>query len=123
MEEKRAEMIPPTEELKEEKQSKPERKRQIERPDNNLTMSTQLSTDQLICKSPNDSSNPSIHSNTGSVVKEDSKKDSFNLLLSMGLLQVLFGVLMVVFGVLVIVHGSSLSQVNFILYLIYNLIS
>lgn len=90
--------------------------------DNNLTMSTQLSTEQLICKSPQDSSrtNSSVNSSikggsTPQVKKIESnqkKSEGFNVVLYTGLMQVLFGFLMVVFGVLVILHDASLSQIG-----------
>lgn len=96
-----------------------ELKKPLEKCDNHLTMSTQLSTEQLICKSPRESSNSSVHSSVKSLnkkgsteVKKDENSAKFNLVLYMGLLHILFGFLMVLFGVLVILHDASLSQVG-----------
>lgn len=92
--------------------------------DNNLTVSTKLSTDQLICKTPRESPNGSVKSlghknNEYKGVKgcyEVKKgyaglKEQCSAPLCLGLLQVLFGLLMVGFGMMVIFQESSLSQV------------
>lgn len=86
--------------------------------DNNLTISTKLSTDQLICKSPQNSPNLSNRSANKEQQKVEIRRPEkkfklkcLNLTLYLGVLQVLFGLLMSVFGVLAILHGASLSQV------------
>lgn len=84
--------------------------------ENNLTISTKLSTDQLICKSPQTSSpEGSIKSLRNIIPVKDSednrKRDETPIALYFGVLQILFGLLMAVFGVLVLVHNASLSQV------------
>lgn len=71
----------------------------------NMTISTKLSTDHLICKSPQESPSNSVKS----ISKQ---KGDDNCLLCLGLLQFIFGFLMVVFGGLVIHYDASLSQVN-----------
>lgn len=93
--------------------------------ENNLTVSTKLSTDQLICKSPRESPNGSVKSveknNEFKSVKGGYEvKGSCNRLkkrcsstLCLGTLQVLFGLLMVGFGMMVIFQEASLSQVKF----------
>ncbi|XP_071052286.1 uncharacterized protein [Onthophagus taurus] len=83
--------------------------------DNNLTMSTKLSTDRLICKTPKETPNSSLN---GEEKKEklDAKKPlkmkCRNLELYLGVLQILFGILMTVLGVLTIIHKASLSQIG-----------
>ncbi|CAH0564607.1 unnamed protein product [Brassicogethes aeneus] len=76
--------------------------------DNNLTISTKLSTDQLICKTPQLSPSISVKSLKDETTKK--KTVRINGFLYLGILQVLFGILMMVFGVLVILHRASLSQ-------------
>lgn len=82
-----------------------------EKPEINSTVSTKLSTDQLICKSP-----PSSVSTAGSNNEDKNKSatitDQTPIVLYLGVLQILFGLLMAVFGVLVLIHESNLSQVN-----------
>lgn len=83
------------------------------------TISTKLSTDQLICKSPQESPNASVKS-----LKENTKKPprkfQFNGLLYLGILQIIFGIFMMVFGILVITHQASLSQVSHLILSNYN---
>lgn len=81
---------------------------------NHLTISTKLSTDQLICKSPNTASpEGSLKSLRNALpVKEDKKKNETPIILYFGILQIFFGLLMAVFGILVLVHAASLAQVN-----------
>lgn len=91
--------------------------------DNNLTISTKLSTDQLIFKSPQNSPNLSDRSSPKARQRIEPRCTKpfrircLNLTLYLGILQILFGMLMSVFGVLTIIHGSSLSQV-FIFFLL-----
>lgn len=89
--------------------------------ENNLTVSTKLSTDQLICKSPKESPNGSVKSlekidafKGGFGVKGGCKrlKETCSAPLCLGLLQVVFGLLMVGFGMMVIFQEASLSQVK-----------
>lgn len=84
----------------------------LDKLENNLTLSSQLSTDQLIVKSPQESPDASVNSLNQEVRKNDSK-GCFDVVMCTGLLQVLFGGLMVAFGVLVIKYEANLSQVNF----------
>lgn len=81
-----------------------------DKPEINSTVSTKLSTDQLICKSP-----PSSISTTEPIPedkdKNDRKVEPTPTALYLGVVQILFGLLMAVFGVLVLVHDSNLSQV------------
>lgn len=92
--------------------------------ENNLTVSTKLSTDQLICKSPRESPNGSVKSlgknnefksvKGGYEVKMrgcERLKERCSSTLCLGTLQVLFGLLMVGFGMMVIFQEASLSQV------------
>lgn len=91
--------------------------------ENNLTVSTKLSTDQLICKSPRESPNGSVKSmeknnefksvKGGYEVKRGCErlKERCSSTLCLGTLQVLFGLLMVGFGTMVIFQEASLSQV------------
>ncbi|KAI4456685.1 hypothetical protein MML48_8g00000852 [Holotrichia oblita] len=86
--------------------------------DNNLTISTKLSTDQLICKSPQNSPNLSDRSSPKARQRIEPRCTKpfrlrcLNLTLYLGILQILFGMLMSVFGVLAIIHGSNLSQIG-----------
>lgn len=76
---------------------------------NNLTMSTLLSTDRLI-RSDKDSTLASIKNDD--IFEKNSTKALFiNPILFLGTLQLFFGLLMVAFGVLVIINEASLSQV------------
>ncbi|EFA05123.1 uncharacterized protein LOC660485 [Tribolium castaneum] len=70
------------------------------------TISSKLSTDQLICKSPQES-NSSVKSLEKIIVGGDDGS-----LLCLGLLQFIFGFLMVVFGGLVLQYDASLSQLG-----------
>ena len=70
------------------------------------TISSKLSTDQLICKSPQESPGSSVQSVEKIVVGDDGS------LLCLGLLQFIFGFFMVVFGALVIQYDASLAQVS-----------
>jgi hypothetical protein len=74
--------------------------------DNKNTISSKLSTDQLICKSPQESPNSSVKLEKIIIEGDDSS------LLCLGLMQFIFGFLMVVFGGMVIHYDSSLSQVS-----------
>lgn len=80
--------------------------------DNNLTISTKLSTDQLICKTPKESPNVSVKSlpRDGEVKKVDGGGD---IILYLGVSQIVFGLLMAVFGALVLVHDARLARVSF----------
>lgn len=83
----------------------------------NSTVSTKLSTDQLICKSPPSSVELGINDEGRKVSRvengpgEASAKET-PLALYLGILQILFGMLMALCGVLVLVHDSNLAQVN-----------
>lgn len=79
----------------------------------NSTVSTKLSTDQLICKSPPSSVSTADGSNheEKNITKSIPATEQTPIVLYLGLLQVLFGLLMAVFGVLVLIHESNLSQV------------
>lgn len=110
----------------EENENKPEKKIEElnhKKCDNNLTISTKLSTDQLICKSPQNSPNLSDRSNAKERQRIEPRQikkfklKCLNLTLYLGILQILFGLLMSVFGVLAILHGASLSQVGMCLFL------
>lgn len=90
--------------------------------ENNLTVSTKLSTDQLICKSPKESPNGSVKSMVRNIEYKPVKggfevkrgcrlKGKCSPPLCLGILQVFFGLLMVGFGILVIFQEASLSQV------------
>uniref|UniRef100_A0A1Y1KY81 Uncharacterized protein n=2 Tax=Photinus pyralis TaxID=7054 RepID=A0A1Y1KY81_PHOPY len=81
--------------------------------DNNLTISTKLSTDHLICKTPQESPNVSVKSlpRDGEVKKVDGDGD---IILYLGVSQIVFGLLMAVFGALVLVHDARLARVSFI---------
>ncbi|KAF5288298.1 hypothetical protein FQR65_LT12030 [Abscondita terminalis] len=86
-------------------------------PENNLTVSTKLSTEQLICKTPQDSTNSSLKSvkNDGTKKKKKrnlNKEAMYNSLLYLGISQILFGLLMVVFGALVLVHEARLANLG-----------
>lgn len=91
--------------------------------DNNLTVSTKVSTDQLICKTPRESPNGSVKSmgknneyktikGCYEVKKGFGLKERCSAPLCLGSLQVLFGLLMVGFGMMVIFQEASLSQVK-----------
>lgn len=88
--------------------------------ENNLTVSTKMSTDRLLCKTPRESPNGSLKE--GGELK---KQGGFCVLdggcglrekcappLCLGGLQVVCGVAMVGFGVMVILQEASLSQVG-----------
>lgn len=81
----------------------------------NSTVSTKLSTDQLICKSPPSSvelgQDDSRRTSSGDNEAGRTSSRETPLALYLGVLQILFGMLMAVCGVLVIVHDSSLAQV------------
>lgn len=86
-----------------------------EKCDNNLTISTKLSTDQLICKTPRESPNASVKSIKQNVIKkckQPRKPNPFLFVLYLGILQIFLGLLMCVFGVLVITYKSSSSHVS-----------
>lgn len=87
--------------------------------DINSTISTKLSTEQLICKTPCDSPATSIKALRQSpVVKEEDREGGcgeFTPVLYLGTLQILLGIFMAVFGVLVIVHKAKLAQVGTLL--------
>lgn len=80
------------------------------------TVSTKLSTDQLICKSPpstvSSRSDQERHQELDNGVDQTNNKERTPIQLYLGILQILFGMLMAVFGVLVLVHDSNLSQVR-----------
>lgn len=73
---------------------------------NTNTISSKLSTDQLICKSPQESPENSVKELEKTIVGDD------NSLLCLGLLQFVFGFFMVVFGGLVLHYDASLAQVR-----------
>lgn len=75
--------------------------------EHSMTLSTKMSTDQLICKSPQ-------HSPNGSVVSLKQRKllTPNRILMSLGIFQFAFGFLMVLFGVYVIAYRASLSYVS-----------
>lgn len=79
------------------------------------TVSTKLSTDQLICKSPpstvSSRSDPERQQDLVENVEKTIVKERTPIQLYLGILQILFGMLMAVFGVLVLVHDSNLAQV------------
>ncbi|KAB0793856.1 hypothetical protein PPYR_13476 [Photinus pyralis] len=79
--------------------------------DNNLTISTKLSTDHLICKTPQESPNVSVKSlpRDGEVKKVDGDGD---IILYLGVSQIVFGLLMAVFGALVLVHDARLARLG-----------
>lgn len=85
---------------------------EVKKTDNNLTLSTKLSTDHLICKTPQDSPSGSVRS----LGKQDyvgKKHRTFRCsVLYLGVMQVVLGFLMVVFGVVVIFQEARLSQVR-----------
>lgn len=86
--------------------------------DNNLTVSTKLSTDRLICKTPRESPNGSVRSHQEYKVMRRVYGDEWGLKrrcaapLGLGVMQVVAGVLMVGFGMAVIMEEASLSQVR-----------
>lgn len=84
--------------------------------DNHLTLSTKLSTDHLICKTPQGSPNASVRSLQRDFQQKKLLviRKKFFSLLGLGVLQMIFGFLMVGFGVFVIFEEASLSQVNFV---------
>lgn len=73
------------------------------------TLSTKLSTDQLICKTPQESPSVSVKSLK---TRKRGEGDNQRIILFLGVLQFVLGFLMVAFGILVIVHRATLSQVN-----------
>lgn len=87
------------------------------KPENNLTISTKLSTEQLICKSPQESPNVSVKSFKNEEVSDDNNNKvdngdvAYSSLLYLGTMQILLGLLMATFGVLAIVHNARLAQV------------
>ncbi|KAK4874705.1 hypothetical protein RN001_014065 [Aquatica leii] len=94
-------------------EEKVENVKKSEVPDNNLTISTKLSTEQLICKTPQESPNSSIKSVKTEVVQKktvNKLQDLYNSLLYLGISQILFGLLMAVFGALVLVHEARLAN-------------
>ncbi|KAF2899320.1 hypothetical protein ILUMI_06856, partial [Ignelater luminosus] len=86
------------------------------KPENNLTISTKLSTEQLICKTPQESPNVSVKSFKNEEVSDDNNNKvdngdgAYSWLLYLGTMQILFGLLMATFGVLAIVHNARLAQ-------------
>lgn len=99
--------------------------------DHNLTISTKLSTEKLICKS--DNSPPSISASQQNLANtfdsgrhpilyehlkpphnstNGSKRRTHQLLVYLGLLQLLFGIFMIIFGLLVRKADAALSQVS-----------
>ncbi|KAJ8984668.1 hypothetical protein NQ317_015759 [Molorchus minor] len=73
------------------------------------TLSTKLSTDQLICKSPQESPSVSVKSvKTGKCQGMERQR----VVLYLGGLQFLLGFMMVAFGILAIMHKASLSQLG-----------
>lgn len=93
--------------------------------DNNLTISTKISTDQLICKTPQDSpmnslaktkrkiqDDPAFEKNAKKISEVDTiETNCYNVLLYLALMQIFLGLLMCTFGVLVIMNEASLAQV------------
>jgi len=101
---------------------------------NSTISSTTLSTEQLICKTPNpdlkDSNEkayqkhnrrksscisvPTMKSQNDLIAQSVNEKSGprINALLILNMLQILFGISMSVFGVLVIVHDGSLAQIG-----------
>ncbi|XP_060523376.1 uncharacterized protein LOC132700203 isoform X2 [Cylas formicarius] len=73
----------------------------------NMTISTKLSTDRLICKTPHQSL-------TGSIKSVTSKKkcNPDQIILFLGTFQFILGFLMMIFGIFVIAHKASLSQLG-----------
>ena len=82
--------------------------------ENNLTISTKLSTDNLISKSPEGSPNLSLRQvqEDGSGKRRLLRISCLNSTLYLGVFQVVLGILMTVFGALVIIHNANLSQVS-----------
>lgn len=76
-------------------------------PEHTMTLSTKLSTDQLICKTPQDSTNGSV-----TALKQAKILTPNRIVMGLGVLQFLFGFLMVLFGVYVIAYKASLSHVS-----------
>ncbi|KAJ8915142.1 hypothetical protein NQ315_000394 [Exocentrus adspersus] len=74
------------------------------------TFSTKLSTDQLICKTPQESPSNSVKS--VKTRKRNRERDNQRIVLFLGMLQFVLGLLMVAFGILVIMHRASLSQLG-----------
>ncbi|KAH1015892.1 uncharacterized protein LOC109538285 [Dendroctonus ponderosae] len=75
--------------------------------EHSMTLSTKMSTDQLICKSPQHSANGSVAS-----LKKRKMLTPNRILMSLGILQFVFGFLMVLFGVYVIAYRASLSYLG-----------
>lgn len=89
---------------------------EAQKPDNNLTLSTKISTDHLICKTPQESPNASVRS----LHRPDFARKSVMVVkkkccttLYLGILQMVFGFLMAGFGIFVIFQQASLSQVSY----------
>ncbi|KAF5285915.1 hypothetical protein FQA39_LY04376 [Lamprigera yunnana] len=83
--------------------------------DKNLTISTKLSTEQLICKTPQESPNSSVKSLRNEEIKQrksNRSNNTYNSLLYLGVSQILFGLLMVAFGALVLVHEAKLANLR-----------
>lgn len=76
---------------------------------NNLTISTKLSTHQLICKSPQESGSVKSSIPSSNVGKT---KKKFDVILLLAGAQLFFGILMFGFGVMVLLHNASLAQVR-----------
>lgn len=92
-----------------------------EKIDNNLTISTKLSTEQLICKTPQESPSASLKCNkdvsmqSSNVIKEKPRINNIrptSSIIYWANLQILFGILMIVAGGFVIYHKASLYQVS-----------
>ncbi|XP_066261561.1 uncharacterized protein [Euwallacea similis] len=96
--------LPPLETcMKEKEAAKPE----IHHETKNTTLSTKMSTDHLICKSPQESANGSIVSMKHKIILTPNR-----ILMGLGLLQFVFGFLMVVFGCYVIAYKASLNYLG-----------
>lgn len=78
----------------------------------NLTISTKLSTDQLVCKSPPDSSSVSVRSSIKNEKKKKNAKKIETDILCLGILQILLGLFMIAFGIMTIFHQASLSMIG-----------
>lgn len=93
-----------------------------EKIDNNLTISTKLSTEQLICKTPQESPSASLKCNKDAL-PPSSSSNAINIkpkinnvpkssIIYWANLQILFGILMIVAGGFVIYYKASLYQVS-----------
>lgn len=87
--------------------------------DNNLTISTKLSTEQLICKTPQESPSASLKSSnnissSNAIIVDKAKiqKPPTSSIIYLANLQILFGISMIVFGSFVIYYNASLHQVS-----------